>query len=94
MGGGAEGKRRLRARGVGTVWAGRMRPIESSEVTLKAGRRALTVPYRTMGLGRALLLILHKRQSDAAPGASSRRVRAGMEVSCTLIDILNLSEVK
>ena len=39
--------------------------VESSEVTPKAGRRALTDPNRTMELGKAFLLILHKRQSDA-----------------------------
>ena len=62
---GAEGKQKLRARGVGIIWAGRMRPMESSEVTPKAGRMALTVPNRTTELGKALLLILRKRQSDA-----------------------------
>ena len=39
--------------------------MESSEVTTKAGRMALTVPNRTTELGKALLLILRKRQSDA-----------------------------
>lgn len=75
---------------MGTVWAGRMISMESCEVTPKTGRRALTVPNRTTGLGRDLLLFLCKRQADAVPGAPLRRVRAGMEVNCTLKDILNL----